>query len=1255
MNVAHVIIRMNGINVECHPVFYFSTEHHHIIVYEIKHEGVSVVVPYYTIHYNDISFRDVTFLLPFTCFTRKKQLDDIPTCPYVPDLPDGSPVPYQYMNHLDMHEFQSELYVKYIQVNPDERKADQTKLEKLMDIINVPESERAFHGLIEHFGDRSQERDILDIARYLVDVIDEGITSIFPKLKNLLDFIIGTSLLPFDGERPHQEQVPFFYQFAQGHHRDRFIDLLVEHVVEVREQLGVTQMPVNLPPVSITMDEFNRLPFIKGTCANPIHSQHLIDITQRLFDEYKKITPPFLLDSPNSYVDMLEEKEYGDTHPICMSLRDHILQKGIHVTQNEIKQLKKIYPEHDFTFIHDTYMRHVNDYFDKVVAQLYNEYLLPLRKDPDAVLARISEKPHPASRASFVFDNGLFNHFYFYKRQFELGYMIIDPDKEFILEQVLDKREELGSPGAMGIPYKIGRYYLKELESPNRDFFIMPNTSTKKTLMRVPNHILEVMIGTILSAYIDVSCTPSFMNTFASIVLPEKSYTFYELLTPMDKNRLGHVETDHFVLDLHSFAIFQILFGLHNAQETCHFVHNDLHKGNMMLRKHTEYRRVKYQITDTLFLYGHVDRDAVIIDYGLARVETQKHVITNSDDDILNQMDSTQRYEYNPYIDVAAFLLYNYNFSDEDTYPIFADLLILFFHLHPDDDLDDFIETHSLQVGKWRMNSYRLKQLKTPPLSALALIQHLHLEVITDRDAILGLGQNKICFSQLDIDDPSFIVYKNVNLQTAKKVMGGDKRSRYVPHALPESLPSDQAIYPIQEYEITYEGMPFHLSMTSQYDPTPLAFSHQLPIKQRVFGQKTMFLMRIDPKAAGFQFDLNCCHLDTLSYLDTDAIESGVCINAGFFNIHTDYSSIGDIKIRGSKLPFSKIPKEYTAYYHQVVVSTTIWINPIASDIKHNFVLPYFFSGPLLIRDGDIVFTEDTLDIKNDQGVHIFRCENSSRKKKFINRGPDPQKEPENVLVKNCNTPPSLPGELFHAANRNPRSALVTTKDDQVYFVTSAGRFDGNDGMTLPEFARYLSKIPNVRSAINLDGGRSSRMSVKTSLSSDILYTPSSSEASPYPVGSILSFVKKVPDARDLITARPSTLVEPQPASTAASGTVESSLNPSQHILIKVMDDYGKELYYKLLPTTRLEKVFKDYSEREGKMQTSLRFVFNGRIVLPYQTPLELNMKKKDAIIAVPKHSLDKPMTNIEAREMVHFRGSKKKRRSRRHRSKRQG
>ncbi len=147
-----------------------------------------------------------------------------------------------------------------------------------------------------------------------------------------------------------------------------------------------------------------------------------------------------------------------------------------------------------------------------------------------------------------------------------------------------------------------------------------------------------------------------------------------------------------------------------------------------------------------------------------------------------------------------------------------------------------------------------------------------------------------------------------------------------------------------------------------------------------------------------------------------------------------------------------------------------------------------------------------------------------------------------------------------------------------------------------------------------------------------------------------------MPDARELITARPPaphlTSVASQQASTSAS-VAASPLDPPQLILIKVVDNFGKKLYYKLQPSIKLEKVFNDYSEREGKMQTSLRFVFNGRIVLPDQTPLELNMKQKDAIIVVPKHSLDEPMTNIDSSEMVHFRGSKKKRRSRRHRSRR--
>jgi hypothetical protein len=115
-----------------------------------------------------------------------------------------------------------------------------------------------------------------------------------------------------------------------------------------------------------------------------------------------------------------------------------------------------------------------------------------------------------------------------------------------------------------------------------------------------------------------------------------------------------------------------------------------------------------------------------------------------------------------------------------------------------------------------------------------------------------------------------------------------------------------------------------------------------------------------------------------------------------------------------------------------------------------------------------------------------------------------------NIEIKDCDVKPyggSIPGELFHAANRNPRSALVTTTDNQVYFVSTPGRKENDTGMTLPEFAYYLSKIPNVKDAINLDGGASSRITLKTSDNS-ITYLPSSIGGIPYHVGTILSFVK---------------------------------------------------------------------------------------------------------------------------------------------------
>jgi hypothetical protein len=97
----------------------------------------------------------------------------------------------------------------------------------------------------------------------------------------------------------------------------------------------------------------------------------------------------------------------------------------------------------------------------------------------------------------------------------------------------------------------------------------------------------------------------------------------------------------------------------------------------------------------------------------------------------------------------------------------------------------------------------------------------------------------------------------------------------------------------------------------------------------------------------------------------------------------------------------------------------------------------------------------------------------------------------------------------------------VTTFDNQVHFVTVPGRLPGvSEGMTLSEFADYLhTQIPNINMAINLDGGASSRISIKRinaageSVIETFNYSGSQRDPIPYPVGAILSFVQTQPSA----------------------------------------------------------------------------------------------------------------------------------------------
>lgn len=79
-------------------------------------------------------------------------------------------------------------------------------------------------------------------------------------------------------------------------------------------------------------------------------------------------------------------------------------------------------------------------------------------------------------------------------------------------------------------------------------------------------------------------------------------------------------------------------------------------------------------------------------------------------------------------------------------------------------------------------------------------------------------------------------------------------------------------------------------------------------------------------------------------------------------------------------------------------------------------------------------------------------------------------------------------------ATKHPRSAIFTTKDKKVVFITVDGRSKGNaDGVSIPELA-HLIRILGGEDALNLDGGGSTTLWMKGASDNGVLNCPSDNQ-----------------------------------------------------------------------------------------------------------------------------------------------------------------
>ncbi|KAH8082150.1 hypothetical protein JL720_8677 [Aureococcus anophagefferens] len=72
--------------------------------------------------------------------------------------------------------------------------------------------------------------------------------------------------------------------------------------------------------------------------------------------------------------------------------------------------------------------------------------------------------------------------------------------------------------------------------------------------------------------------------------------------------------------------------------------------------------------------------------------------------------------------------------------------------------------------------------------------------------------------------------------------------------------------------------------------------------------------------------------------------------------------------------------------------------------------------------------------------------------------------------------------------------------------------------------------------------------------------------------------------------------------------------SPDSSLNIRVRDQTGEEVYFKIKPTTQLVKVFNAYAQRKGINVTSLHFFFDGMRVRNDQTPQDIDMEDGDQI-----------------------------------------
>jgi hypothetical protein len=666
--------------------------------------------------------------------------------------------------------------------------------------------------------------------------------------------------------------------------------------------------------------------------------------------------------------------------------------------------------------------------------------------------------------------------------------------------------------------------------------FRVPNSYERKQILLTPNYFSESLIGILLSSSTIAKHTPSFPKIYG-FQYDEKNpnkkiYTVMEPLKPVLPLLTDEANLLYFV--------FQLSAALNTAQKLGRYTHWDLHSGNVLSRpKDVGIVRV-YELNNGKYLYTQFDYDTIIIDFGMNRMETTEEIIVPKinfpapelcKDLTIDQLrevarqqnvpnylnmtkdelciffgvkfhdnkglpDAFNAYEFNPYYDLFTILYFTMFIDGKLPIAGSVELEIIrnrlmsgFLGIKNDENT---IAKHidSILMNYWRpdpnaFGTYTKGGISPMiPENFMSVIAGI-IEKITKRNYDDFDTYNKHQLSQLLYNQKILVLDNLINLD------GQSNIKSTVIHSLVPKKESMNTIY--------YQT---RLLDTAKMDYIKIDTRHEIINNVSQY----LHIATIDQKEGikgGLKFRLDCCRVGIRNFFRTDKIISGVAINAGFFQIRSDFTPVGYYKT-ADMLSKNPIPGMYESYYGMVGTASNglLGLRRNVSETAAASFTNVVTIGPVLLWDNEIVMTEQILD-EIDNGIAKFHCtpppQNENANAKYF-------KSTTGIEVPNCNT--IFPGELSHASNPNPRSAIaMNDKTGMVYFVYVEGRNQRGAGMHLLELA-HLCKNIGATHAINLDGGGSSQL-VWRSPGETIIGQTNPDHNFEYPVGNIISFVKE--------------------------------------------------------------------------------------------------------------------------------------------------